>query len=318
MPCEQPLRILNPRYKGLSDVELGREGRELFGTPRPPDLYIDVPCGWCFSCQKKRLGGYNLRLKFEHCKYPDSTYFVTLTFDQPSLKRFKNDTNKAVRLFLDRYRKKCGVSVRHFFMSEYGEKKGRLHYHGFLFNAPIHEDKDIAELWKYGRIDIQKCDINGTNYVTKYATKGTDCNKVQPRVITSKGIGDNFLTRERIAIQKNNGDYLPYIKTNGVLVPLPRYYLTKIFTDSERLEITKKRLLYEPYDMYLNGVHYDNEEDYKDALKGFLYEQIQRGLTPTTKPPTRKSKRKQSKLFTTVNTKFYGKNSYSVGLQTKD
>ena len=308
MPCEQPIRIKNNRYKGMSEAELHQYSREIFGTIEPPDLYLDVPCGWCFSCQRKRLSGYNLRLKFEHRLYPDDTYFVTLTFDEASLKKFSlgDNTNKAVRLFLDRYRKKAGKQVRHFFIAEYGERKGRLHYHGLLFNAPINDEKELKDLWKYGIVDVQKADINCTNYLTKYMTKGTDCNKIQPRIIASKGIGLSYVTPENILFHKQSGEFKPFIRIGTAFIPLPRYYIEKIFSVAERLEMTKERFLYKSFEAYLNGRVYKDEIEYRDALAGFLAEQQLRGFTPLKRPPYKKLNKSQSVLKDIKENEFYG------------
>lgn len=303
MPCEQPIRIRNSKYKLWSEFEVHEYSKKKFGVLTPPDLYLDVPCGWCFSCQKRRLSGFALRLKFEFLR-STSCHFLTLTFDESSLHRFEHNPNKAVLLFLDRYRKKAGKQVRHFFIAEYGKKRGRLHYHGLLFNAPLTEEEEITSLWKYGRIEISLADIDSPNYVCKYMTKGTDNNKIQHRVIASKGLGDNYITPENIEFHRANGKYKPFIDVGCKKIVIPRYYLDKLFDKEDKLNIVRKRMN-EPFSAYLNGKIYTNEDLYKDDLKGFNEFQKMNLLTPRKRPPYKKSKKRISKLLTFKSKEFY-------------
>ena len=108
-----------------------------YGMVWPPDYIVEVPCGYCFSCQKSSNNQYRIRLMYEIRKWPPNTcLFVTLTFDDENLMKYQDNPNKAVRLFLDRMRKRFGKQIRHWFIGEYGSLKGRPHYHGILFNVP--------------------------------------------------------------------------------------------------------------------------------------------------------------------------------------
>jgi len=70
MACENPLKIRNPRYKKWTDEHIYNYSMHWFKEPRPPDLLIDVPCGKCFSCQKRRMRDYQIRLLYEFSQYP--------------------------------------------------------------------------------------------------------------------------------------------------------------------------------------------------------------------------------------------------------
>lgn len=95
-----------------------------YGMVWPPDYIVEVPCGYCFSCQKSSNNQYRIRLMYEIRKWPPNTcLFVTLTFDDENLIKYQDNPNKAVRLFLDRMRKRFGKQIRHWFIGEYGTKK---------------------------------------------------------------------------------------------------------------------------------------------------------------------------------------------------
>jgi hypothetical protein len=131
MSCENPLHLPNPRYRNWSAIDRLEYARSCFGLDFLPDKYIEVPCGMCQACEKRRMFDFRVRLMYELSVHPFSA-FVTLTFDDASLSRFRDDPNKAIRLFLDRVRKTYGKQVRHWICAEYGTLRDRLHYHGIL------------------------------------------------------------------------------------------------------------------------------------------------------------------------------------------
>lgn len=299
MSCERPIRIPNPRYsccigaenfnpsKAYDGVTIQDYCESLFGyRGRPPDEFIDVPCGKCFSCNRTRLNGWRLRLMSEVNRYPNSV-FVTLTFNDKYLAKFREDPNRAVRLFLDRTRKKYGMNIRHFFIPEYGTLKGRVHYHGILFNYPLTKLDPVvfAKEWKYGFIYLGWCNEKTCNYIVKYITKDAPKGVKPPRIIASKGLGESYVTEHGAY---HHQKMKPYISIKGKYrVPLPRYYLTKIFTDYERI-LLQEQVRLEPFVRFVDGIEYHDELTYKYALKRYAEKQISIGLSPrpTTLPDT--------------------------------
>ena len=58
---------------------------------------------------------------------------------------------KGMRLFLERWRKKYGKSVKHWFVSELGTKNTeRIHLHGILFTDKTKQE--IEDRWQYGNL----------------------------------------------------------------------------------------------------------------------------------------------------------------------
>lgn len=274
MACENPKRIKNRRY-----VKLGDEGTRLyslqhFHVPSPPDLYVDVPCGHCFSCQKSRMNQYRMRLMMELQKYEHSL-FVTLTFDDESLERFKNEPNKSLRLFFDRLRKKYKRSYRHWFVAEYGTENGRLHYHGLIFDTPKYgfPFEEFSALWSYGHVFLGWCAPDTISYIVKYTTKYANGSNRPPRVFCSKGIGDNYLTRSQVSKHKGVLPKTSFMSVNGRKYPLPRYWFNKIFDDDDKMYLMLKSQS-EPFSRFVDGKEYTDEREYREALAALFRKNV--------------------------------------------
>lgn len=226
---------------------------------------------------------YQIRLLYEIARYPN-TLFVTFTFDDENLKRFENDPNRSVRLFLDRVRKRFGKSVRHWFCAEFGTLHGRLHYHGLLFNIePFFDPKELESLWSYGFINFQLADDKAAKYVSKYVTKSYSNGKKPPRVISSKGIGAGYLDPKNVGFHVGkDGVYRPYLLYGSFKVPLPRYYYSKVFSEDDKINMLIDRTL-NPPPMIVNGEKYYTEREYREALYLYHKSQVDLGLSPKKK-----------------------------------
>ena len=169
-------------------------------------------------------------------KTKSNAYFMTLTIDDENYNKLANICNskdnneiatKAVRLMLERIRKKTGKSIKHWFITELGhEKTERLHLHGIVWG--IGTDQLISEKWNYGFVYTGNFVNEATiNYITKYMTKADiDHPDFVGRVLCSKGIGAGYTKRE----DANNHKYTKgktnetYRLRNGAKINLPIYY----------------------------------------------------------------------------------------------
>ena len=257
--------------------------RKNFGTDEPIDRYIEIPCGRCLSCDKRRLRDFRIRLQYE--MYVSSkTLFFTMTFDDPNLARFEEDPNKAVRLFLDRARKYLGRQIRHFVVAEYGKLHGRLHYHAMLFNVSESLDADIlAGLWSYGRCDCQVADENAPKYLCKYVTKLSNIvdgkRKRPPRIVSSKGIGMAYLSRDNIRFHVDGDVLRPFLYFGSVKVPLPRYYAAKLFSDDQKIQMLLDREYNPQTEWYWQGRRYTNYYEFIKARRATFEQRVNLGLS---------------------------------------
>ena len=239
MACIIPRRIINRHYVKIAD-ELNEDVHQYEGRD---DFYVDVPCGRCINCVNSYMTKWRTRLNDEwgymSSDARSNSYFVTLTFSDKYLKAPDFDVYKCKYRFIDRLRKKHGSTPRYWIITEYGEKKGRLHLHGLFFDVqfPIHE---LDELWQYGLVDYSIMSQDCIKYCTSYITKGNDDiivpkHKIQ-RVFCSPGIGKAYT--EDVANYRYHhpspGVLNPIMQNDSqYLIAMPRYYRQKLFTPDE-------------------------------------------------------------------------------------
>lgn len=135
--------MLNPHYKKY-DWKLAA------AQQMPHDLYIKADCGTCIHCRRNYGSDWRVRLTHElqygyACNHPygkpDEHYFradfITLTISDDHYKEFRDQPQRALRLFFERFRKKFGHGLRHWFVTELGDTTARLHFHGVIINYPF-------------------------------------------------------------------------------------------------------------------------------------------------------------------------------------
>lgn len=216
-----------------------------------------------------------MRLLYELSEFPNSI-FVTLTFDNPSLSRFSDNPNKSLLLFLDRIRKKYGKQVRHWFVAEYGKKRGRLHFHGILFDINIGND-ELFSLWKYGNTFVGYANEITAKYIVKYLTKDdTKGLKCPPRVVTSKGIGSSFLQTSECQLLK--ATLSTAMSVGGFKIPLPRYYINSMYDKSDMEKISYYLYMESDFTYYVAGREYFNKQLADKARKELYKNHIRNGL----------------------------------------
>lgn len=196
--CIAPTWMKNPRYKA-GKAAIAKDYRL---------KYIQVGCGKCTECRKKKAKEWLIRLMEEYKNNPErGGQFVTLTFSEEEGKKIateleSNDSEKiaklAVKRFRERWRKKHGKSPRYFLITELGhkgkyidehgktrEKTERIHLHGIIFeknekfgklkwkNEYDHKAGRISEelnkIWHYGNTVIGYSDIQ--EKTINYVTK---------------------------------------------------------------------------------------------------------------------------------------------------
>ena len=240
--CLYPVFVKNPKYKPNKK----NKGKPPVCKDRRL-LYIPVKCGCCIECRKEKQREWRVRLEEE--LRSNFGYFTTLTISEEKIKELEEYTGlkwqenpneiatKALRLFLERVRKNTGKSIKHWFVTELGEKNDRIHLHGILFGQ---KSAGLAKKhWNYGFIFIGGyCNSKSINYMTKYMLK-VDIKHPEFKqiVLASKGIGTGYMDRLDYLWQKQNYKNInvaTYTFRNGVKIAMPRYYKNKIFTEKER------------------------------------------------------------------------------------
>lgn len=250
--CLNPQWVVNPRYRRSAfNPEVTAAHEDWFNWDYEnlgPDYMmfkVQVPCGRCRECLKRRASDWRTRLLMElrygkKCIPGRSKHlFVTLTFNNESLQKFGTDAvrfnrtqvARPLRLFFERYRKRYGKSLRHWLVVEKCPTTGRVHFHGIFFNCRAQTHDILSALWSYGYIWIGWVSPRTCNYCLKYVTKiDENFPDYIPFVFASPGIGKDFLhSSASTALWTGPSDvcdgFLSYIEIGcGYRVSLPRYY----------------------------------------------------------------------------------------------
>lgn len=126
--------------------------------------------------------------------------------------------------------------IRYYACGEYGEERDRPHYHAIIFNT---SQKAIEKSWKLGQTHIVKANANTIGYVMKYLDKGAGKKKDWKRTpefnTMSEGIGESYIEKNK-RWHKLNLDILYVTTRKGIMIPMPRIYRLKIFTEDERIQ----------------------------------------------------------------------------------
>lgn len=210
-------------------------------------LYIPAKCGNCIECRKEKQREWRVRLEEElRSRYG---YFTTLTISPEGIREIEEKTGlkweenpneiatKSLRLFLERVRKETGKSIKHWCVTELGEKRDRIHLHGIFFGQKT--AALIRKHWKYGFVFIgDYCNSRSVNYMTKYMLK-VDIKHPEFKqiVLASPGIGAGYMDRLDYLWQKQNYKNInvaTYTFRNGTKMAMPKYYKNKIFTEKEK------------------------------------------------------------------------------------
>lgn len=177
--CTSPRLIINRSYQF---------------DPVAHKLFHRVPCGRCLECQDLQNNEWFVRNYFEWISTLDKggcAFFYTLTLHNRNLPRFSGVPcfdSRQVILFMKRLRKKLGVEVpgcvvRYEVTSEYGDEKGRPHYHIILYFSvslsPSYVRRLVYECWRLGFVKPGKINcgeinsFHGIKYVCKYISKSS-------------------------------------------------------------------------------------------------------------------------------------------------
>lgn len=248
-----------------------------------PVKVIEIPCGKCIGCRLEYSRQWANRCMAE-TKTTHDNYFVTLTYDEEHLPRnywvdtetgevTENELHSLVRKdmqdFLKRLRtewarKYSANNIRVFYCGEYGDKRGRPHYHAIIFNLPIFDLKqvrrsqsghplwiseEIEKIWGKGITAIGEVNWETVAYTARYVmkkVKGPDAKKyyedlgIIPEftgMSLKPGIGAEYYKQHKDEIYKY--DELLVKNKDGVIRAKPSRYYDKLY-DLEEPEILAK------------------------------------------------------------------------------
>lgn len=197
-----------------------------------PDGGFQVPCGRCLACRVARSREWATRIVCE-LGYHDYAHFYTLTYDDEHLVRGYKDRGYLFKTHLQKHirevRRNCPPKMtKYFACGEYGEDRGRPHYHVLFFgckNTGIYQD-----CWPHGEVRaIGTVTYDSARYVADYMFKqyhdpdfAADAVQLpQPFILMSQGLGRRFAEDNEAQIRHLGFSF--YIR-DGRRVGVPRYF----------------------------------------------------------------------------------------------
>lgn len=176
--CKSPLNLVNPRYKKIARVNsFGDKGlyyEILQKYIHKPDYKLNVPCGHCLECLRKRVREWTFR-SFYHVLFKDipldKCYFCTLSIAPKFYKEAVENPYVVWRRFVDRVRHHKSLIVGYnskrkpiyrkvkfdyivvveFADGKRAKERGlsstyRMHFHAVLFAPPLNWYQ-LKDLW---------------------------------------------------------------------------------------------------------------------------------------------------------------------------
>lgn len=99
-------------------------------------------CGQCLSCRITKRQEWTFRIMMEARLHPFN-YFLTLTYNDDDLPQ-EGVRKDELQRFFKRFRQRLApAKIRYYAVGEYGDKKGRAHYHACIFS-----DTEIPIEWR--------------------------------------------------------------------------------------------------------------------------------------------------------------------------
>lgn len=239
MPCHDPV----PAW-----TKADGSGFYFKGWPKPNDAF--VPCGGCLGCRLDQSRDWAVRSVHE-AQLHEHSQFLTLTYDDEHLPASRSLVKRDFQLFMKKYRKEYG-DLKYLMCGEYGEEKGRPHYHALIFGHnflatdrqcrldrknkqgdPLFRSPDLQELWGQGFCLTGAVTFQSAAYVGRYVmkkVKGRDAKEhykgrvpeyVQPSTGGRKGRGLSYGWITRYLADVYPSDFV--VVDNRKYKP-PRYY----------------------------------------------------------------------------------------------
>lgn len=129
------------------------------------------PCGKCWFCRQKKRYRWVARLMMEH-QTSDSSVFLTLTFDDDHLPNPPYVSKRDLQLFFKRLRKLISPrKIRYYACAEYGEERGRPHYHAIVYGLSLKDRDVVNSAWGQGFTSLDKVELGSIAYVAGYVSK---------------------------------------------------------------------------------------------------------------------------------------------------
>lgn len=270
MACKNPLLGYPSGWteKGKIKYKILKKQSSFYDVPK--DLRpIEIPCGKCIGCRLEYSRQWANRCMLE-LESHESSYFVTLTYDDKNLPENRSVSKREMQLFMKRLRFQFkDQKIRFYGCGEYGDKTMRPHYHIILFGLKLddlvlykksglgynyYNSPSLDAVWQKGYCVVADVSWDTCAYTARYVLK--KLNGDMAKVYSELNIEPEFVLMSRRPgigreyYDKNKGELYNYdyinVKTDkgGKKFKPPRYYdtLYEIENPEKMQEIKEKRL----------------------------------------------------------------------------
>lgn len=212
-------------------------------------------CGGCIPCRTLKRREWAHRIVLEaNCH--EKNAFLTLTYDEENLPEDMSLDPKVLQLFMKKLRKWQEPNrIRFYGVGEYGEEKGRPHYHVAVFGMSgcdrinttlklrgerLRTDccaqcNSVRDLWEKGNIFLGTLEPRSAAYIAGYVNKKLGCGDLDERrhppfarMSNRPGIGCYFMDEVASTLMEHGLEGtmadVPYgLRTSGRIWPLGSY-----------------------------------------------------------------------------------------------
>lgn len=145
-----------------------------------------VPCGRCMACRVNSRRKKTGRLLLESLQHVSNSFCTLTETDEAQLWRLSTLGEPVPTLspkrftnWLKRFRHVTGPGLRFAAVGEYGDERGRPHYHLILFGQHHDEIREaLEESWEFGATETAPLTVERAQYLAGYTvkkmTKGDD------------------------------------------------------------------------------------------------------------------------------------------------
>jgi len=237
---------------------------------------LTVPCGKCTACRISKAREWSMRILHEIDVW-EKSIFVTLTYNDEYLPKFRSVNKIELQKFFKRLRKNLGRKIKYFLGAEYGELHTRPHYHCILFGVSRAEQLQIDQSWGLGYVHVGDVSHDSARYVASYTLKKLSGPQVAEYV--RKGIKPEFSLMSRCPgigyrYVESNKKFLNqngFVIVKGNKAALPRYYSDKVYTEAE------KTLLHSTRQEFYDERH-QRLKDLSGSIHGYQVNDYERGI----------------------------------------
>lgn len=230
-----------------------------------------IPCGQCIGCRLERAQQWATRMHHEASLHEASS-FVTLTYADHRLPSDGSVSVKELQDFFKRLRYRVPQRLRYYACGEYGDQRGRPHYHAIIFGCDfddklpwrvsgsgylLYRSRLLEEVWPFGHCEVGTVSHESAGYCARYCLKKVNGELAKAAYLRPHPVtGELHQVRPEFAVMSRRpgigagwydrykSDAFPsdFVIIDGGKRAVPRFYKKKLDED-ETLRVNAARAM---------------------------------------------------------------------------